>query len=276
MTSATKLKKYESANLPLVIFEDSLPSAQRLSAELLKWNIVVSAICDSLPKLREQVSKFSSAMFAIDVDMGANRHEEGIEAIRLLRKAEREFNSSFYVAVLTSHEEFKLKAAQVGANVFLEKSTIQTDALELVTRMLQYQRDMEQIAPDKPQTQLALREYEELARQLKAVKKSPARGLEMPIKTVQRALSWPFLMPNEKLVLTALYTQLRSASEHSVDQKTIDLCLKGVNLLTKDRARNSSVKEWLESARRHSPDFTLSWLDEDFFDEQEDETHSTH
>jgi hypothetical protein len=90
-------------------------------------------------------------------------------------------------------------------------------------------------------------------------------------ETVQRALNWPFLMPQEQHVLTALYMQMLAAGGRAADPRTIDLCVEGASMLADDRAKGADVKAWSERARRHSPDFTLAWLDEEYFDDDPEE-----
>jgi hypothetical protein len=42
-------------------------------------------------------------------------------------------------------------------------------------------------------------------------------------------------------------------------------------MLADDRVRVADARAWLGRAQRHSPDFTLSWLDEEFYDDPEED-----
>jgi DNA-binding NarL/FixJ family response regulator len=239
-------------------------AADRLQAELTKAGLHART-CPGLSALLEAAPYLPSAMLIIDLD--ACERAEGVKAIRALKEAQDPAGRPLYVAVLAGSEELRHEAAQAGADVFLVKDSAETDALELVIRMAQHKMELERAAAAKPQTQLAARWYEELVRRLRELRESPARGMAAPMETVERALNWPFLSPQEQLVLTALYTQMLAVGVGAADTGTIDLCLEGATMLARDRAQGADVHEWVERATQHSPDFTLAWFKEEYLKE---------
>jgi len=245
---------------PVIILGGEADDADRLRAELMKYDIY-AVHCTDLSVLQEIAPHLPPAMIVVDLD--ASRPSEGVEAIRSLKKLQEESGRPFYVVTLSGHEEVRHEAAQVGAQVFLLKASSEIDALELITRMAQYKMELERAVAAE---QLAAQGYQKLLGQLEEVRESPERGMSAPLEMVRRALNWSFLMPKEQLVLSSLYTQMLAARERTVDAATIDLCIEGAAMLAADRARAADVRQWLERARRHSPDFTLVWLDEEVFD----------
>jgi hypothetical protein len=91
--------------------------------------------------------------------------------------------------------------------------------------------------------------------------------MSAPLGNVEHALGWPFLRPGEKLVLSSLYTRMLAAEGATADAETLDLCIQGADLLIHDRANGADVQAWADRVRRHPSDFTLSWLDEGFYDD---------
>ncbi|HEX8501806.1 MAG TPA: hypothetical protein VF659_14580 [Pyrinomonadaceae bacterium] len=256
------------ANPPVIVLSGQPDGAERLLAEL-KRHEVEALPCPGVTAALEVAPHLPSPVFVIDLD--ACGPGVGLEAIRLLKMTQEAVGHPFYVAALGEREDSRREAAQAGADVFLVKDSAETDALELITRIAQHKIQIERAAATKTQTQLAVRWYEELVRQLRELRKSPARGMGAAAETVQRALNWPFLMPQEQHVLTALYMQMLAAGGRAADPRTIDLCVEGASMLADDRAKGADVKAWSERARRHSPDFTLAWLDEEYFDDDPEE-----
>ncbi|MDT7808674.1 MAG: hypothetical protein QOJ70_2487 [Acidobacteriota bacterium] len=256
-----KTSRPSHSALPVFILDDQGGGdAEQLLAELTK-NGVQALPCAGLSALREASPYLPSAIFVVDLD--ASRLSEGVEAIRALRKLVEESGRPFYVVALSGREEARHEASRVGADVFLPKASAEMDALELITRMAQYKMELDRAAAAE---RLATQGYEMLLGQLREVGESPEQGMTAPIETVRRALNWSFLMPKEQLVLSSLYTQMLAARGRAADAVTIGLCVEGASMLAADRARGADVRGWLERARRHSPDFTLVWLDEEVFD----------
>lgn len=247
---------------PVIILDDQRGAADRLQDKLTEYGIQ-ALTCADMSALAEAAPYLPPAMFVIDLDAGAGA--AGAEAIRSLKELRDASGRPFYVAALAGREESK-RAAAAAADVFLVKASAEVDALELITRLSLHKMELERAAAARPQTQLALRWYEELIRQLREVRESPAHGLAAPAETVRRALNWPFLEPEEQLVLSSLYTQMLAAGRGGADAGTLDLCIEGASMLADERARDADVRGWLERARRHSAGFTLAWLDEEFFD----------
>jgi CheY-like chemotaxis protein len=258
-----------SSTPPVIVLGAEGGNADQLQAELIKCDIYVRT-CTNLLALLEAAPYLPSAMFIIDLDAC---EREGIEAIRFLKESQDPSGRPFYVAALAGSEELRYEAAQADVDVFLVKDSAETDAQELVIRMAQHKMELERAAAAKTQTQLAVRSYEKLVRQLGEVRESPARGMAAPTETVERALNRPFLSPEEQLVLTALYTQMLAIGEREADTGTIDLCLEGASMLAHDRAQRADVHGWLERAWKHSADFAPAWFKEELFEEMfEDDT----
>lgn len=255
---------------PVIIFDEQ-SYAGRLQAELLKYD-VHSQRCSSLSELKEVAPFLPWALFVVDVTAGGSG--QGEEAIEFLEEYRGVLGRPFYVAALTAGGEDAAGGSQTVSDIFLvkDKDSAEIDALEVVTRISQLKIEMEKAAAEEPQTQLALRQYERLTRQLGEIKESPAgRRGAAATDTVRKALNWPFLTPREKLILTTLYTRLLAAEEFPLDAKTIDLCIQGAAMLADDRARHADVQAWLTRTQMHSVDFTPSWLDEEFFDDDPEE-----
>ena len=271
MTTGTQLVRSTSRinERQFVIFEDLPDAAQRLKRELEKWQLR-AWICKDLDELHRLTNEImNEAVYAIDIDMGEGRRTEGIAAIQYLKQTARDRQKDFYIAALTTHVEFELQASQAGVDAFIVKTSSETDALELLTRLRQDEIETLREEADKPQTALALREYKELERQLKSAKKTSR--VKSALDTIQRALNWPFLLTNEQIVLAALDEQLRALdAQKKPSKKVLDLCLDGVKLLLNDRARKTPIDEWLNRANEGSPDFMLRWIDEEVFDEGTD------
>jgi len=204
-------------------------------------------------------------MFIIDLD--ACESAEGVEAIHSLKESQEPVAQLSYVAALASTEEFRYGSAEAGADFFLVKDSAETDALELILRLAQHRMELDRAAAEKTQWQLAVHWYEILVNQLLAIREGRAQSMAASKETVERALNWPFLSPEEQLVLTALYTQMLSIGEREADPGTIDLCLEGAKMLAHDRAESGDVHEWVERATQHSPNFTLAWFREEFLED---------
>lgn len=236
----------------------------RLQAELMKSG-VNARTCESLSALLEAAPYIPSPMLIIDLDLC--EYEEGLQAIHSLKESHDPSGQPLYVAALASSEELRYEVTQARADAFLVKDTAETDALELIIRMAQHRMELERVAAANPQAQLAKLGYQKLLRQLGAIRESPAQGMATPMEMVERALNWPFLTPEEQLVLTALYTQMLAIGGSETDTGTIDLCIEGASMLARDRAQSADVHEWIERATLHSPNFTLAWFKEEFLEE---------
>jgi ActR/RegA family two-component response regulator len=253
----------------VVILEDMQEAAKNLKNELHKRK-VSAHLCKSIGELITHASTMMAAMFAVDLDMGEGRRQEGLDAVKELRKLSRNKRRSFYIAALTSHSELQEEASQAGVDAFIVKSSARTDALELLTRLSAHTIEVEKMWADPIQTELAKREYSNLARQLKTVRTlNHGLRLSSAIATIQRALNWPFLLPNEQLVLSTLDEQLRAAHERGdIDEETLKICIEGVEIIAKDRSLDRPISEWIQRAHLRSSDFIFSWLDNEDLDNE--------
>ncbi len=242
---------------PYIILDAPGGDAYRLAAALKRYDIQAHT-CPSVSALAEAAPYLPPAMYIID--FGACEREEGMKAIRSLKESRDSFLPA-YVVALADDDEFGYDAAQSGADFFKVKESAETDALELILRMSQH-------AAQLLQTRLVEIRYKQLIRHLRQIRESGAHGMAAPIKTVELTLDGPLLLPEEQLVLTALYTQMLSIGEGEADAGTIELCLEGAEMLANDRGQRSDVHEWVERATQHSPNFTLAWFKEEFLEER--------
>lgn len=268
----TIYKKSGTDDMPVVIMEDMAIAGENLKKELMKRNVIVY-LCVSVVELMTVASDLSRAMFAVDINMGKDRDDEGIVAIERLKALSRKRGHDFYVAALTSHAERQKAASRAGVDAFLVKQSPVTDALELVTRLSAHKIEDEKRKAQKMQAELAKEEYSTLFRQLNLLKKKKYKqSISIPATTLTRALNWPFLLPNEKLVLAALNERFQHAqSEGVMDQRSLDLCLKGVKLLVKNRAEDShSVSDWIARVQQQPDLFIMPWVGNEDLDDEED------
>ncbi len=249
---------------PCIILEAPGDHAYQLSTALKRYDIQAYT-CPSLSALTEAAPYLPPAMYIID--FGACGREEGIKAISFLKEVSDPFMPA-YVAALGDGDECGYDAAQAGADFFKARESAKTDALELILRMSQHKMELERATAASAQSQLAAIRYQELIRHLTEIRESRAHGMAAPIKTIELALDGPFLLPEEQLVLTSLYTQMLSVGEGDADTGTIDLCLEGAKILANGRAQRTDVHEWVERATQHSPDFTLAWFKEEFLEDR--------
>lgn len=226
--------------------------------EILKKAGETAEISADLAELKTAATIYPSAMFVVDVV-----DDVGIDAIRLLHQSQDISSQNFYIVARTSADEFRNRATQAGVNAFVTKHSPQMDALEVIMRMSEYKIEIEKATAAKPQTQLALLQYGELLTQLREARRSSEYNISAALDIVRKALNWPLLVPEEKLVLTSLYLRMLAASETGLNTEELDICIDGASMLAKDRAATGNVQEWIERARNHSSDFSLGWADED-------------
>lgn len=255
----------EGAMPPVVILDDQSGTADLLRDELGRHDIDAET-CADLEALLEAAPNLQSAMFILDVD-GPERAER-LEAIRRLKGLP---GQTFYVVALVGREELKQEAAQAGPDVILVKDSAEADALDIVTRMAQHRMAMDRAAAEAAQRRRSRLWYEKLLRQLREVKETPEMGMSAPAETVQQALNAAFLEPAEQFVLVSLHTQMLSSGGGAPDPATIDLCIEGASMLAAGDTSAADARAWLERAQRYSPDFTLSWLDEEFYDDPDED-----
>jgi ActR/RegA family two-component response regulator len=269
MTSSGAVQALTPSTFPVVIMEDMQEAAKNLKNELHKRK-VITYLCKGITDLVNQASTMMAAMFAIDLDMGEGRRREGLDAIKELRKLSKSKRRSFYIAALTSHSELQEEASQAGVDAFIVKSSARTDALELLTRLSAHTIEVEKMWANPIQVELATREYSNLARQLRTAK-NPNRQLRLSsaVATIHRALNWPFLLPNEQLVLSTLDEQLRAADERGdIDEEILDICIEGVEIIAKVRGMDKPISEWIQRAHLKSPEFIFSWLGNEDLDDE--------
>ena len=256
-----------------IIYEDMKESAQQLKKELKKWNTDV-VICSDLQRLQTVAARETSrAMFAIDIDMGAGRRSEGLEAIRTVKSIAENGKREFFVAVLTSHSGRVEEAMSAGADVFLPKKTCTTDALELLARYKSFQLENIRSESKRVEDELATREYGHLLEQLNHLQESASTvDLSIALTTTRQALSWPFLLENERLILCALEGALqRGEKEGDVSFIPINSCVDGAQLLCRNRARDrDSVVRWLKAAHTRKVDLAFRWLTIDPFGDDDE------
>jgi DNA-binding NarL/FixJ family response regulator len=250
---------------PVVILDDQGGGADLIRKELGRHDIDAET-CADLTALLEAAPNLPSAMFILDVD-GPERAER-LEAIRRLKRLSEQ---TFYVVALVGREELKQEAAQAGPDVILVKDSVEADALDIVTRMAQHRMAMDRAAAEAAQRRLSQGRYKKLVTQLREVKESPERGMSAPAETVQQALNAAFLDPAEQFVLVSLHTQMLSAGGGAPDPATVDLCIEGASMLAAGDTSAADARAWLKRAQRYSPDFTLSWLDEEFYDDPDED-----
>lgn len=244
-----------------VVMDDVEEDATALKEELEKRSMRTE-ICFSEEELVDFLSGVEKALVAVDIDMGENRRREGLRAIERLRSLQEESGRDFYIAALTSHSELKKEVAKAGADAFIPKVATVTDALELMTRASAHVIDRESRKAQQMQEELAKREYKTLSRQFRALARSTNRvGLENATETVQRALGWPFLLPGEQIILSALDEQLRSAKAlGELAKPALDLCLEGVVMLEKSRGSDGSIRGWLQKLAGESGSLVFRWV----------------
>jgi len=223
----------------------------RVIADELKKRGEAIQVLDSLDELKTDMNLHPSAMFAVDV---TNRL--GLEAIHILHAQRSNLNQNFYIAAITAGDEIEPDVVRAGVDAFVTKDSPQTVASEIMVRKSEFKIEIER-------KQLALRQYRKLVTQLDKIKGSHSQEVSAALHTVERALDWPFLLSNEKVILTSLYLQLLHAKNSGMDAKIEDLCIEGAKMLAQERAAAANVKDWIERARLSSAEFTLTWLDDD-------------
>jgi DNA-binding response OmpR family regulator len=247
----------------VVVVEDIKDEAKGLKRELEKHAVRVE-ICANLPELRRVARHLDDAGFAVDIFLGDKREDEGIQAIRELKELEAAKKSCFYVAALTSRSEFSEEATKAGADAFLVKTTPRTDALELLARISAHKVANDTKRGESFHAQLATREYKNLCRQLKRIKCGAVdeQQLDVALITIRRAMNWPFLSGNEKLILSGLEQLLSSArgNEQGIDAGFRSLFLFGAKLLGRGKTDQPSVFAWLRQAHLRESDIILKWI----------------
>jgi CheY-like chemotaxis protein len=222
----------------------------KVIADELKKKGEPTQVLDNLDELKSAMNLHPSAMFAVDVT-----NQVGLEAINVLHTQRSNRYQNFYIAALTG-DEVRPDVLHAGIDAVVSKDSPQTVAFEIMVRKAEFKIQIER-------KQLALRQYRKLVTQLEKNKDSDSQEVSAALHTVQRALDWPFLLSNEKVILTSLYLQLLQAKKTGMNAGIWDLCIEGSKMLTLDRAEAANVKDWMERARRSSPAFTLTWLDDD-------------
>jgi len=222
----------------------------RVIADELKKKGEPTHVLDNLEELKTSMNLHPSAMFAVDVT-----NQIGLEAITVLHTQRSNLDQNFYIAALTG-DEIRPDVLRAGIDAFVTKDSPQTVASEIMVRKSEFKIEIER-------KQLALRQYRKLVTQLDKIKGSRSQEVSAALHTVERALDWPFLLSNEKVILTSLYLQLLHAKKSGMDAKIEDLSIEGATMLAQDRAAAASVKDWIERARCSSAEFALTWLEDD-------------
>lgn len=237
---------------PILAFaHDGRNNGFRVIADELKKKGEPTEVLDNLDELKSAMNLHPSAMFAVDVT-----NQVGLEAINVLHTQRSNLDQNFYIAAVTSSDEIRPDVLRAGIDAFVTKDSPQTVASEIIVRKSEFKIEIER-------KQWALRQYRKLVTQLDETRGSHSQEVSAALHTVQRALDWPFLFSNEKVILTSLYLQLLHAKKAGMDAEIADLCIEGAKMLTEDRAAAANVKDWIERARRASAKFTLTWLDDD-------------
>jgi CheY-like chemotaxis protein len=229
-------------------------------AEELRKRGEPTEVLDKLDELKTAMNLHPSAIFAVDVS-----DQAGLDAINVLHSERSNSDQNFYIAALTSGNEISPDVLRAGVNAFVSKDSPQAVASEIMLRKAEFKIEIER-------KQLALGQYRKLVVQLTDAKNSASHDISPALRIVERALDWPFLMSNENVVLTSLYFRLFSVPEAGMDPETFDLCIEGASMLAQDRAAGGDVRNWIERARRHSANFTLTLLDDDAFSGDAEET----
>ena len=249
---------------PVVVFGARSRTTAQLMKELQNWELKTSLHTD-LAALRNAAAGLRAALFAVFLD--GRKHAESIEAIRFLGKFRKTSGRPFYIAAFGAREGSRRQADEAGADITVRRVSADVDAGELAIRMSQLNVMMDKAEGEERQARHALQLYKDLGRQLTALKEAPRSGMSTPLDIVEHAMGWPFLRPGEKLVLSSLYTRMLAAEGDGADAETLDLCVQGADLLARNRASGVDVQAWADRVRRHPSDFTLSWLDEEFYDD---------
>lgn len=249
---------------PVVILEDMAEAADHLKQELNKRQIRTHE-CVDIAQLIAVASELSAAMFAIDLDMGEGREEEGLDAISTLRAMSDDPASDkcFIIIALTSHSELEHAAIERGAHSFVVKDEARSDVLELLIRLSAHTIEIEKQWSLPIQSELASRGYENLRRKLDGFRQSGS-GLSSCVATIRKALNWPFLVPDEQLVLSTIDEQLRVAQlEEYLDADLLQLCIEGVEIIARVDMSETAIGDWMQRVRKVSPNALFPWLDPD-------------
>jgi len=209
-------------------------AAAALSDPPPAFTTVTSLTFTAADELLERAGSLSAtpAVFVLDTDMGSGREREGLQLLRDLDKLRRERGDDFYLAVLTSHGEVMTDATNLGADLFLQKSSsVQTDSLELQSRLFRRDTDKSRRVFDELKSRLA----QELVRRTKraADDKAQAQFLYDDIipESLQRLSGLPSLSAAEKDVILTLTTLVRNIGSDPQSARRRELLREGSELL---------------------------------------------
>ena len=272
MTSAATAKMMARGLLgEVVIMEDDKLEGELLAKELSELNFAPQ-MCGDIKGLIEIAKSKYDCTFVLDIDMGARRNREGIAATRQLKALASQRHVLLRVLALTSHDDLCEEAASAGADAFVVKETRKRDALEIITRALQWKIDRDASTADAQQAQLAGLGYADLERQLKKNKTPTDASIRIALTSVRKSMRWPRLLENEQMILSVLEQLLAKSQETSdLDLKVLELCLAGVVMLKTDRARNQPISDWLMQVQLSSNDPILRWLEDETMEDSSDD-----
>lgn len=243
----------------VIVMDDVLEDAEPLIHELAIRS-VDAQLCSNITDLVHLAKSVDQVVFVIDIDMGPGRQEEGLRAIQELNAMRRQEGKKFLIAALTSHGEYKARAAKAGVDIFITKDKPQIDALEVITYAIQDRIDQHVREADRTQAELAALQYENLDRQLREGNISAA------LRSVHNAQKWPRLLTNESALLTILADQLSALADESNDktsERRRSLLLEAVDMLRHDRAQNVVLSEFFTKAKEEKMDVLHRWLADD-------------
>jgi ActR/RegA family two-component response regulator len=246
----------------VIVMDDAPEDAEPLIHEL-EIRSIDAQLCSNIVDLLHMAKGLDHVVFVIDIDMGPNRQEEGLTAIQQLNAMRERDGKRFLIAALTSHAEYKARAARAGVDIFIVKDKPQIDALEVITYAIQDRINQHTKEADQTQAELAALQYENLDRQLREDNISAA------LRSVHNALKWPRLLPNESALLTILADQLaiNDANDEIFSGQRKSLLQEAVDMLRKDRARTAVVGEWLAKARKENIEVLHRWLEDEHIED---------
>jgi CheY-like chemotaxis protein len=225
---------------------------EAIARELQKNGVTAEIL--SLEDLQTATTVYPSALFAVNV-----ADEASLKVIERLHKAADIPDQDFYIVALTSDDKFREQVSQAGVDATVVRQSPEGDALELSLLMSRFKIEMQESLARKRLKQGAPHQYQQLLEQLKDSQREVSSALDI----VERALNWPFLTANEKLILVSLHTRLLRAGKSELDAETRALCVEAALMLAHTQATDSAVQDWIERAAGQSADFTFAWIDDD-------------
>ncbi len=231
----------------ILLLEDDLQQAAALTERLGAEGFSCQTFTDA-DKLLEWAGSLrdTPAVFVLDTDLGPGREREGLQALRTLQSLRRQRGDDFYLAVLTSHGDTVSEAADLGADLFLQKSSsIQIDSLELQARL--YTRDTEKARAVA--RQLKARLAEELVRRTRKAasdETQPHFLYEYIIpESLRRLSALPGLPVQDNDIVQTLKALVDNISSEHPSAALRQLLREGTELLLPD-----STGQWEDWKRR--------------------------